>query len=156
VTEPWPRRMGWVAGLAVAHLWVVDAHGQATDTLSLRSPSLSLVVDSASSAMPASHRTVAKKVDRPVRVRYCPEPVYPTALAHYGFGGRVVLRFVVDTLGRAEVGDIVVSETSNPGFVESARRIVAKCRYEPAKLQGRPVRFLVVQPITFIPHRKPD
>jgi TonB family protein len=153
--EPWPCRLGWVASLALAQLWLVEAHAQTADTLSLRTPSFLLVADSASNAMPASHRSAAAKVDRPVRVRYCPEPAYPTALGQYGFGGRVVLRFVVDTSGLAELDDIVVSETSNPGFVESARRTVAKCRYDPARRDGRPVRFLVMQPIRFVPHPKP-
>jgi TonB family protein len=150
------RWRGWGVTLAIAQLWVGNVHAQSADTLSLRPPPLSLVDDAASSAMPASHRSVAEKVDRPVRVRYCPDPVYPSALGQYGFGGRVVLQFVVDTLGLAELGDIVVSETSHPGFVESARRMVGKCRYDPAKPAGRPVRYLVAQPITFIPHPKPD
>jgi TonB family protein len=150
-------QVAWVPALAVAIglTLVGDVYAQSHDTLSLRAPSLSLVVDSASTAVPASHRTAAEKVDRPVRVRYCPEPAYPTALGQYGFGGRVVLRFVVDTSGLAELDDIVVSETSNPGFVESARRTVAKCRYDPAMRDGRPVRFLVMQPIRFVPHPKP-
>lgn len=153
---PRTRRMGWGATLAIAQLWVGDAQAQNADTLSLRAPRLSLVVDSASSAMPASHRSVAENVDRPVRVRYCPDPVYPSALGQYGFGGRVVLQFVVDTMGLAEVGDLVVSGISHPGFVESARRWVGKCRYQPAEVAGRPVRFLVAQPVVFIPSPSRD
>jgi TonB family protein len=82
-------------------------------------------------------------------VQYCPEPIYPSALAEYGFSGRVVLRFVVDTLGRPELQDLVVSQVSHEGFVEAARRAVAKCRYRPAERAGRPVRRVVTQGVSF-------
>jgi hypothetical protein len=58
-------------------------------------------------------------------------PVYPSALAEYGFTGRVDFRFVVDTLGRPELQDMGVLEATNEGFVEPARRAFAKCRYRP-------------------------
>jgi TonB family protein len=76
-------------------------------------------------------------------------PSYPGALAAFGFSGHVTLRFVVDTLGFPEMEDLVVWEASNQGFVQAARRAVAKCRYIPAEQAGRPVRFLVQQRVVF-------
>ena len=80
-----------------------------------------------------------------VRVISCPHPAYPAALAEYGYDGYVIARFVVDTLGLAELDDLVVSEASHPGFVEPVRRAISKCRYQPAWKAGRPVRLYVEQ-----------
>lgn len=146
-TEASLHRLGWA--LAFALLSASVGQAQSSDTLSLRLPSMELIVDSATAAIPASHRSVERKVDRPVRVIYCPEPRYPVALAAYGFSGEVILNFVVDTLGLAELKDLVVVEASNIGFVEASRRTIAKCRYGPATKSGRPVRFLVQQQINF-------
>jgi TonB family protein len=147
----------WPALLSIVTLLTVTAaHAQSKDSLPLRMPSLTRVTRPASAVRPPSHVSVESKVDRPVRVRYCPEPVYPSALARYGFAGDVVLVFVVDTSGRAEINDLVVSEFSHPGFVQSARRIIAKCRFDPAVKSGRPVRYLVQQRIRFRQGPRPE
>jgi TonB family protein len=125
------------------------AQAQSNDTLSLRITPMEFVTDSTAQASPSSHRSAEKNVDRPVRVIYCPQPTYPRALADYGFEGRVVLRFVVDTTGAAELEDLVVREASHIGFVDAARRAVRKCRYQPAERAGLPVRFLVQQRVRF-------
>jgi hypothetical protein len=67
--------------IAFSTLQAPLAQAQASDTLSLRVPPMSWVADSATERMPASHRSTAKDVDRPVRVTYCPVPSYPSALA---------------------------------------------------------------------------
>ena len=126
---------------------VVQAQG--SDTLSLRIPPMERVVDSAKAARPASHRTVEKGPDQPVQVLYCPTPRYPTELAGFGFAGQVSLEFVVDTLGLAEMDDLFVAEASHIGFVQPARRAIAKCRYRPAHKAGRPVRQVVQQRVVW-------
>ena len=126
------------------------AQAQSSDTIALRLPSSLRITDSATAARPASHLSAEWKVDRPVRVRYCPEPVYPRALAQYGFSGHVVLVFVVGTSGRAEMDDLVISETAHEGFIGAARHTISKCRFDPAEKSGRPVRYLVEQRINFL------
>jgi outer membrane biosynthesis protein TonB len=88
-------------------------------------------------------------IDQPAGVIYCPEPRYPGVLAEFGFDGDVDLQFVIDTSGRAELDDLVVTAASHPGFVEPARRAIAKCRYRPARKGGRAVRFLVRQRVRY-------
>jgi outer membrane biosynthesis protein TonB len=122
---------------------------QTLDTLPFRVTPMEHVPDSATKPMPASHRSAEENVDQPVRVIYCPEPSYPTALGEYGFGGQVNLVFVIDTSGFAELQDLVVSEASHNGFIGAARRAIAKCRYRPAQKAGRPVHFLVQQRVVF-------
>jgi outer membrane biosynthesis protein TonB len=146
VPEVGLHRVRWA--LVLAFLPASLAKAQSSDTLSLRIAPMELITDS-SSPTPASHQSAEEKVDQPVRVIYCPEPAYPTALGNYGFGGHVILRFVVDTLGLAELEDLVVFEASNIGFIETSRRAIAKCRYRPARKAGKPVRLLVEQRILF-------
>jgi outer membrane biosynthesis protein TonB len=139
----------FIGAVFVGLLQAPLVQAQGPDTLSLRITPMQLVTDSANDTMPASHRSAEDNVDQPVRVIYCPEPSYPTALADYGFGGHVNLQFVIDTLGFAELEDLVVSEASHIGFVGAARRAIAKCRYRPAQKAGRRVRFLVQQRVVF-------
>lgn len=135
--------------LVVGMLQASECLAQGPDTLSLRMTPMAMVTDSATEAMPASHRSAETNVDQPVSVVYCPRPSHPRALWDYGFGGHVEMVFVVDTLGLAEVHDLVISEASHIGFVPAARRAVAKCRFQPARKAGRPVRRLVKQRAVF-------
>lgn len=91
----------------------------------------------------------AMSVDSPVEPVFQPVPVYPPVLRTAGLEGRVVVRFVVDTLGRVEPGSFEVVETTHAGFVTSAEAAVAGSRFRAAKVRGRPVRQLVTQAVTF-------
>jgi TonB family protein len=122
---------------------------QGSDTLALQRIPATHLLSVSEDSMPASHRSARDDVDRPVTITYCPSPSYPIALAEYGFSGFVELQYVVDTLGRAEVEDMRVLDTSNQGFVPSALRAVAKCRFIPAERAARPVRQLVTQRVVF-------
>jgi hypothetical protein len=114
-------------------------------------PGLSILpapVDSISdprAPMPASHRSAVAEPDQPVRVKFCPPPPYPSTPSIYGYPVRVGFVFVVDTLGRPEMDDIVIKEVTDRAFVGPARRAISKCRYEP----GHPVRALVQQAVNY-------
>jgi protein TonB len=79
----------------------------------------------------------------------CVLPVYPEMLRQAGIDGRVLLEFVIDTLGRAERGSIRTISTSHPLFEGPAKSSVQTCRFRPGKIQGRSVRVRVQQPINF-------
>ena len=68
--------------------------------------------------------------------------VYPDSLRRRGIAGKVVLEFVVDTLGRVEPG-IRVLKTADPLLVEPAKEMLRGARYVPGRVRGRPVRVLV-------------
>jgi hypothetical protein len=125
------------------------AVAQNIEALPILPVTMDSISDSAKAGMPASHRSAVPKVDRPVRVIECPEPVFPNIPSVYGYPVRVEFVYVVDTLGRPEMDDIVVKEATDPAFVPSARRAISKCRYEPARLNGRPVRFRVQRAVTY-------
>jgi len=78
-----------------------------------------------------------------------PTPRYPEALRRAGIAGRVIVETVVDTLGRAEPGSMVVVAAPHPGFVAPARDYVLRALFRPARVHGRAVRVLVRVPIDF-------
>ncbi|HET7875451.1 MAG TPA: TonB family protein, partial [Methylomirabilota bacterium] len=64
--------------------------------------------------------------------------------------GRVVVQFIVDTLGAVEDRTIDVVESTHQVFEEPARESVARAVFRPARLGAIPVRQLTRQPISFI------
>ena len=76
-------------------------------------------------------------------------PVYPDALLSAGVPGRVVVEFVVDTTGRADMNTFGTVTTTHPQFTDAVRRAIAAARFTPAMLGGRKVRQLVQLPFSF-------
>ena len=88
-------------------------------------------------------------VDEPARVLSQPAPVFPAVLKAAGVGGRVVVQFVVDTVGAVEPGSMSFAETSHPAFESSARTAIEHSRFTPARIRGQAVRQLMRQSIRF-------
>lgn len=86
--------------------------------------------------------------ERPTRLS-CPPPQYPRILQDAGIEGRVMLEFVIDTMGRAEQTSIKVIESANQGFNRPAMESVGKCVFRPGRVSGYAVRVLVRMPIVF-------
>ena len=78
-----------------------------------------------------------------------PAPRYPSALRQSGMDGKVMIRFVIDTLGRAELEGVVVQESSHPLFTDAVRSALAQFRFSPGEVGGRKVRTMVQLPFTF-------
>jgi protein TonB len=79
-----------------------------------------------------------------------PTPQYPPAMLAVGISGRVVLEFIVDTLGTVEPPSIAVVESSHHAFEEPARESVSQAIFRPARLGSLAVRQRSRQPINFI------
>ena len=77
-------------------------------------------------------------------------PRFPPVLLAAGVSGRVVVQFVVDTVGAVETLSITVLECTHPGFEAPAREAVAGAVFRPARLGPYPVRQLTKQPVRFI------
>ncbi|CAN5215423.1 hypothetical protein BH09GEM1_BH09GEM1_14500 [soil metagenome] len=89
-------------------------------------------------------------VDRVPRIiGNAPPPRYPDMLRQSGATGQVVVRFVVDTMGRAELGDIVVVDATHPLFASSVKTALMAYRFTPGEVAGRKVRTLVQVPFSF-------
>ena len=66
-----------------------------------------------------------------------------------GVPGRVMLSFIVDTLGRAEPPSVKVVTSTNKVFEEPAKDVILKANFKPGRNGGRTVRVLVQQPVVF-------
>ena len=88
-------------------------------------------------------------VDRGAALVSPPRPRYPEQLRAAGVTGRVIVRLVVDTLGRVEPGSINIHESSHDLFSQSVRAILPALRFVPAEAGGRRVRMLVDLPFEF-------
>jgi len=89
-------------------------------------------------------------VDRQVGARRSNgAPSYPATLRAASVEGEVLVKFVVDTLGRVEPGSIEIVRAAHPLFGEAVADWLSRNRYDPARLNGRPVRQQVEQRIAF-------
>jgi periplasmic protein TonB len=88
-------------------------------------------------------------VDQRPEVLAGPPLIYPELLRQAGIEGRVLVRAVVDTLGRVEVGSASVVASANPGFDATALAYVRRALFRPARVLGHAVRVLVEVPIEF-------
>jgi periplasmic protein TonB len=89
-------------------------------------------------------------VDRSPRLIGSPtQPTFPPSLRQSGRAGRVLVQFVVDTAGRAEMDGFKVMETSDPLFAESIRAVLPRYRFSAGEAGGRKVRTLVQLPFDF-------
>lgn len=85
---------------------------------------------------------------RPERIS-SPPAAYPDSLRQAGISGRVVVRVIIDTLGRAERDSTTIVSSTNHGFDQAALAVVLGSRYSPGRIANRPVRTRVSIPINF-------
>ena len=79
----------------------------------------------------------------------CILPRYPEILRQAGIEGRVMIEFVIDTLGRAERNSMRVINSFHNLAEQPAKETVQSCRFRPGRIQGRAVRVRVQIPINF-------
>ncbi len=94
--------------------------------------------------------TLADARFEPAELISQPMPRFPPVLLTARISGRVVIQFVVDTLGAVEALSITVLESTHRGFEAPARESVAGAVFRPARLGPCPVRQLTKQPVRFI------
>ena len=78
-----------------------------------------------------------------------PVPLYPQLLKDAGIEGSVRLRFVVDTLGRVELGTVQIAEATHPAFAMAVQAVLPRLRFTPARVGEHRVRQLVEFPLQF-------
>ena len=82
-----------------------------------------------------------------------PDVVFPSALLRTGpRDGQVVVRFMVNELGRVEVASIIVERSDHELFTAAVRDVLPRFRFEPAHTLGReskPVAAWVSVPFRF-------
>jgi TonB family protein len=78
-----------------------------------------------------------------------PEPDYPNILRSTGQVGNVVVSFVIDTTGRADMHTYKVESASHPLFEEAVKKVLPRYQFIPAEIDGRLVRMVVRLPFEF-------
>ncbi len=97
---------------------------------------------------------VISQVDRAAAaVSGTASPLYPEMLKSAGVEGEALVQFVVDTLGRAELGSFRVLTSSHDAFGASVRVSLPRMRFLPAETGGRKVRMVVQQRFAFALNR---
>jgi protein TonB len=76
------------------------------------------------------------------------EPEYPHAARVARLSGKVELQAVIGLDGSVESADVLRSTSAL--FDEAALRAVRLWRYEPARMDGRPVRVYFTVVVTFV------
>ena len=76
-------------------------------------------------------------------------PAYPLVAAQLGVGDSVLVQFVVEENGRADLATMRVLRGRWKEFALAAREAMARQRYQPAITGGCPVRQLVQTPFDF-------
>ena len=80
-------------------------------------------------------------------------PAYPQSLVRAHIAGEVLLQFLVDTTGRAEMASVRLVRSTNPLFALACRNALREWTFAPAVVEGHKVRELVQQPFTFAMQR---
>jgi protein TonB len=88
-------------------------------------------------------------VEKPPRVLRSENPRFPDALRARGQGGRVVVQFVVDTLGRAEMSEFKIVDATDSLLGDAVRAVLPRFRFTPGEAAGRKVRTMVALPFDF-------
>jgi protein TonB len=76
-------------------------------------------------------------------------PRYPESLRQAGLDGRVLVRFVVDTVGRIDLRSVQVVESTHDLFTRAVRDILGNFRFKPAEAKGHRVRAMAEMPFEF-------
>jgi protein TonB len=76
-------------------------------------------------------------------------PVYPELLKSAGIEGKVLVAFVVDTAGRAEMASLKIMQSDHPLFTEAVRAALPRMRFLPAEAGGKKVKQFAQMPFVF-------
>jgi len=106
-------------------------------------------VGPANPAGPGTEAIEARYVEKPPRVLRSENPRFPDALRARGLGGRVVVQFVVDTLGRAEMSEFKIVDATDSLLGDAVRAVLPRFRFTAGEAAGHKVRTMVALPFDF-------
>ena len=79
-----------------------------------------------------------------------PSPTYPNILKATAQTGKVMVTFVIDTTGKADMGTFKVLESSHALFTDEVKKILPRYKFIPAEIGSRKVRMHVNLPFDFV------
>ena len=93
--------------------------------------------------------STSRATEKQARQLSGPHPIYPMAMLNERRTGEVLLQFVIDTTGRAEMPTLRLLKSTNPQFALACRQALPNMRFVPAEYDGHKVRELVQLPFNF-------
>lgn len=85
-----------------------------------------------------------------MRLREDPVPPrYPESLRRAGIEGSVVVKFVVDTLGRVDMASLEIVSSTHEAFTGAVREAIARFRFSPSQAGNRKVPAQAMMPFQF-------
>jgi hypothetical protein len=93
---------------------------------------------------------VSDTTNQPVQPLTVPGLEYPGVFASTNTPGIVELQYIVDTAGHVEPNSFKVLAQTHDDFTVAAKEALLKGTFKPAQVQGRPIRQLVQQSISFM------
>jgi TonB family protein len=104
----------------------------------------------AQDSTPAADKVfAAEELDEHPSVLSRPPLDYPDSLRHAGIEGRIMLRVVIDTLGRPDPASLQVIESGDSGLVAAAKEFALGTTFRPGRRHGQAVRTWVKLPVVF-------
>jgi periplasmic protein TonB len=98
-----------------------------------------------------AHPYSLAQVDKPAIERAGNRPpAYPSMLERSRIEGDVLAQFVVDTMGRADMGTFMIVHASNALFGAALAAVLPSWRFYPAQAGGHKVKQIVQLPLTFV------
>jgi TonB family protein len=148
-----PAELTWVRGKSncgVIAVWTKIPEPRPRSTQKVTAEALAELIESL-------RLYTSDGVDTPARSdsAHPVRPAYPDSLFRAAVGGRVIVEFVVDVDGRADMGTFGAVLSTNGRFTDAVRQAVTAARFTPAWLGGKRVRQLMQLPFTFEPPVKP-
>lgn len=139
-----PTVIGFDARGLERHLWAIQTSCPLVPEERLGAADSALASDSGGT--PVFREAVVEEAPALVNG---PPLAYPDHLRRAGIQGRVIVRCIVDSTGRAEPRSVQVLQSTDAGFTGPAMDFVLAARFRPARVKGRPVRVLLRIPIEF-------
>jgi protein TonB len=107
------------------------------------------LVPAAASAQEAAATYLDFQVEKPAKVKIAVNPSYPERLLSAKVEGEVLVQFVVDEKGVADMSSFKVIRSTNTEFTDAVKRAIRSTTFVPAENDGRKVRQIVQQPFAF-------
>jgi protein TonB len=105
---------------------------------------------SATTRIDSSGRALWSSSDLSMRLASEPVPPrYPESLRRAGVEGDVIVKFVVDTTGRVDMGTVEIMQSTHDAFTAAVRETLARLRFLPSTVGERKVKALAVMPFRF-------
>lgn len=76
-------------------------------------------------------------------------PPYPPSMLEQRKEGHVVIQYVIDSTGKADLSSVTIMQSTHDEFANSVKSTLPFMRFRPAKMGGRKVRQLVQQLFSF-------